>query len=89
MLERIRQLDQSGPSLHAVSSTNPDALQLAGELDAKRTKARSPLHGIPVLLKDNFDAGDRMLTTAGSLASPTRRRRATPAWSSGCARSAR
>ncbi len=68
LLERIRQLDQSGPSLHAVSETNPDALQLAGELDAKRTKARSPLYGIPVLLKDNIDTGDRMLTTAGSLA---------------------
>ncbi|WP_139350900.1 amidase [Rhodanobacter sp. C01] len=68
-LERIRQIDQSGPALHAVLATNPDALQLAAALDtARRSKTRSPLYGIPVLLKDNIDTGDRMLTTAGSLA---------------------
>ncbi|WP_139350141.1 amidase [Rhodanobacter sp. C03] len=68
-LERIRQIDQSGPALHAVLETNPDALQLAAALDAaRRGKTRSPLYGIPVLLKDNVDTGDRMLTTAGSLA---------------------
>ena len=69
-LERIRLVDQSGPALHAVLETNPDALKLAGVLDAARSadKARGPLYGIPVLLKDNIDSGDRMLTTAGSLA---------------------
>lgn len=65
-LERIKQIDQAGPSLKAVLETNPDALKLAAELDHKR--ADGPLHGIPVLLKDNIDTGDRMLTTAGSLA---------------------
>ena len=68
LLERIRQLDQAGPTLRAVIETNPDALELAGTLDAKRAKDRGPLYGIPVLLKDNIDTGDRMLTTAGSLA---------------------
>ena len=67
-LGRIQHIDQSGPTLHAVLETNPDALKLAGALDAKRTKAHGPLYGIPVLLKDNIDTGDRMLTTAGSLA---------------------
>ena len=69
-IARIQQIDQSGPSLRAVLETNPDALQLAGALDNARhgTKTRGPLYGIPVLLKDNIDTGDRMLTTAGSLA---------------------
>ncbi len=69
-LQRIRRIDQSGPTLHAVIETNPDALKLAGELDATRAQQakRGPLYGIPVLLKDNIDTGDRMLTTAGSLA---------------------
>ena len=67
-LGRIQHIDQSGPTLRAVLETNPDALKLAGALDAKRTKAHGPLYGIPVLLKDNIDTGDRMLTTAGSLA---------------------
>ncbi|WP_233523452.1 amidase [Dyella solisilvae] len=69
-LERIRRIDQSGPSLHAVIETNPDALELARKLDQKRTheKPSSALYGIPLLLKDNIDTGDRMHTTAGSLA---------------------
>ena len=69
-LERIRHIDQAGPSLAAVLETNPDALSIAGKLDDQRkhTRKRSPLYGIPVLLKDNIDTGDRMLTTAGSLA---------------------
>ncbi|WP_130619936.1 amidase [Dyella amyloliquefaciens] len=69
-LERVRHIDQSGPTLKAVLETNPDALQIAKKLDdqRKRTKRRGPLYGIPVLLKDNIDTGDRMLTTAGSLA---------------------
>ncbi len=68
LLDRIQQIDRSGPTLRAVIETNPDALALAGALDAKRAKTRGPLYGIPVLLKDNIDTGDRMLTTAGSLA---------------------
>ncbi|MET4568421.1 amidase [Rhodanobacter soli] len=70
LLERIQRIDRSGPTLRAVIETNPDALQLAGTLDDARgsAKARGPLYGIPVLLKDNIDTGDRMLTTAGSLA---------------------
>ena len=67
-LGRIQHIDQSGPTLRAVLETNPDALKLAGALDAKRKKAHGPLYGIPVLLKDNIDTGDRMLTTAGSFA---------------------
>ena len=69
-LARIRQLDRSGPALHAVLETNPAALAIARRLDAERRsgRVRGPLHGIPVLLKDNIDTGDRMQTTAGSLA---------------------
>ncbi|MHB1058167.1 MAG: amidase [Rhodanobacter sp.] len=69
-LDRIRRLDQSGPTLRAVIETNPDAPELAGALDHARSgkQRRGPLYGIPVLLKDNIDTGDRMLTTAGSLA---------------------
>ena len=70
LLQRIEQIDRSGPTLRAVIETNPDALQLASELDTARAShaKRGPLYGIPVLLKDNIDTGDRMLTTAGSLA---------------------
>ena len=69
-LRRIADLDASGPSLHAVIEVNPDALSIADALDAERRSGslRGPLHGIPVLLKDNIDTGDRMMTTAGSLA---------------------
>ncbi|MDF2467216.1 MAG: amidase [Ramlibacter sp.] len=69
-LDRIRQLDRAGPRLNAVLETNPEALAIARALDRERKagKVRGPLHGIPVLLKDNIDTGDRMLTTAGSLA---------------------
>jgi amidase len=69
-IRRIHQLDQSGPTLRAVLEINPDAMKLAGALDAARSghPPRSPLFGIPVLLKDNIDTGDRMLTSAGSLA---------------------
>ena len=65
-LDRIRRIDQDGPALKSVLQTNPDALQLATQLD--RQPSKGALHGIPVLLKDNIDTGDRMLTTAGSLA---------------------
>jgi amidase len=69
-LERIRQLDRSGPNMRHVLETNPDALMIAEGLDAERRsgRVRGPLHGIPVILKDNIDTGDRMTTTAGSLA---------------------
>ncbi len=67
-LDRIRRIDQGEAGLHAVLQTNPDALMIAAALDAKRTKQHGPLYGIPVLLKDNIDTGDREQTTAGSLA---------------------
>ncbi|HKR75690.1 MAG TPA: amidase [Rhodanobacter sp.] len=67
-LDRIQQIDRNGPALHAVLETNPDALQTAAKLDRRRRKTHGPLYGIPVLLKDNIDTGDREQTTAGSLA---------------------
>jgi amidase len=69
-LGRIGDLDRKGPSLHSIIETNPDALALAEELDQQRKEKgpRGPLHGIPVILKDNIDTADRMTTTAGSLA---------------------
>jgi amidase len=69
-LDRIEQLNRQGPTLRAVLETNPDALSIARELDRERKAKgpRGPLHGIPVLLKDNIDTHDRMMTTAGSLA---------------------
>lgn len=69
-LERIAAMDRQGPMLRHVIETNPDALSIAESLDAERRegKIRGPLHGIPVLVKDNIDSADRMTTTAGSLA---------------------
>ena len=69
-LERIDALDRRGPELRSVIETNPDALAIADALDGERQAkgARGPLHGIPVLIKDNIDTADRMATTAGSLA---------------------
>jgi len=69
-LDRIGELDRKGPTLRHVIETNPDALSLADTLDQERKagKLRGPLHGIPILLKDNIDTADRMTTTAGSLA---------------------
>ncbi|MGA2354672.1 MAG: amidase [Terriglobales bacterium] len=69
-LARIREIDKAGPMLNAVIEINPDALQIADALDQERKAkgARGPLHGIPILIKDNIDTGDRMHTTAGSLA---------------------
>ena len=68
--DRIAAVDDAGPTLNAVIATNPDALAIADERDAERRagRIRGPLHGIPVLIKDNIDTGDRMPTTAGSLA---------------------
>lgn len=69
-LERIAAIDRSGPTLHSVIEVNPDALALAADLDREHAAGhlRGPLYGIPILLKDNIDTNDRMLTTAGSLA---------------------
>jgi amidase len=67
-IARIKQIDQAGPTLRAVLEMNPDALKIAEKFDGKRTSSHGALYGIPVLLKDNIDTGDRMLTTAGSLA---------------------
>ncbi len=69
-LERIARLDRTGPSLHSVIEINPEAVRIAEELDRERAagQVRGPLHGIPILLKDNIDTHDRMTTTAGSLA---------------------
>jgi amidase len=69
-LDRISALDRRGPELGAVLETNPQALELAAELDRERRAhgPRGPLHGIPVLIKDNIETADRMMTTAGSLA---------------------
>jgi amidase len=69
-LDRIAELDRKGPTLRHVLETNPDALSIADSLDRERKagKVRGPLHGIPILLKDNIDTADRMTTTAGSLA---------------------
>jgi amidase len=67
---RIRALDQDGPALKSVLEINPDALAIADALDEERRTqgSRGPLHGIPLLLKDNIATADRMETTAGSLA---------------------
>ena len=69
-LERIESLDRQGPILCSVIETNPDALGIAGQLDAERAagNVRGPLHGVPILLKDNIATADRNTTTAGSLA---------------------
>jgi len=69
-LERIDSIDRDGPRLNAILETNPDALALASSLDVERAagSTRGPLHGIPVIIKDNIDTADKMQTTAGSLA---------------------
>jgi amidase len=69
-LARIKAIDQAGPRLKSVIAVNPEAVAIAAALDAERRAkgARGPLHGIPVLIKDNIATGDQMPTTAGSLA---------------------
>ena len=69
-LGRIEALDKSGPAVNSVIEINPDALAIADALDKERKDkgVRGPLHGIPVMIKDNIDTADRMMTTAGSLA---------------------
>ena len=67
-MKRIEQIDRSGPKLNSVIELNPDAMGIAAELDRERIAKgpRGPLHGIPILIKDNIDTADRMQTTAGS-----------------------
>ncbi len=69
-LARIQEIDKAGPMVNSIIELNPDALEIADALDRERKAkgARGPLHGIPLLIKDNIDTGDRMNTTAGSLA---------------------
>src|SRR5690349_22361204 len=69
-LERIADIDRRGSKLNSVIEVHPDALAIARSLDAERKAngPRGPLHGIPVVIKDNIDTHDRMMTTAGSLA---------------------
>lgn len=69
-LARIQDIDKAGPKINAIIEVNPEALSIADAFDKERKDkgARGPLHGIPVLIKDNIDTADRMSTTAGSLA---------------------
>jgi amidase len=69
-LARIEVVDKSGPAINSIIELNPDALAIAESLDRERKEkgARGPLHGIPLLIKDNIDTADKMMTTAGSLA---------------------
>jgi amidase len=69
-LKRIEEIDKKGPQLNSIIELNPDALLIAQNMDFERTagKIRGPLHGIPVLIKDNIDTKDHMMTTAGALA---------------------
>jgi len=69
-LDRIDEIDKNGPALNSILQLNPDALQIAKELDKelKDGQIRGPMHGIPVFLKDNIDTHDKMNTTAGSIA---------------------
>jgi amidase len=68
--DRINDIDKKGPALRSIIELNPDAEAIAAALDRERKEhgARGPLHGIPILVKDNIDTADRMMTTAGSLA---------------------
>jgi amidase len=69
-MSRIEAIDKSGPAVNSVIEINPDAVEIAESLDRERKEkgARGPLHGIPLLIKDNIDTADKMMTTAGSLA---------------------
>lgn len=69
-LDRIEAIDRSGPTLHSILEVNPDAMEIAKQLDEERASGnvRGPMHGVPVVLKDNLDTQDKMMTTAGSRA---------------------
>ena len=69
-LDHIDEIDKHGPAINSVIELNPDALAIADALDNERKagRVRGPLHGVPILIKDNIDTHDRMTTTAGSLA---------------------
>ena len=69
-LDRIEAIDKNGPKLNAIIEINPDALNIAKAMDKERKegKTRGALHGIPILIKDNIDTADKMMTTAGALA---------------------
>jgi amidase len=69
-LARVDQIDKQGPAINAIIELNPDALSIADAMDRERKEKgpRGPLHGIPILIKDNIDTADKMMTTAGSLA---------------------
>jgi amidase len=69
-LRRIDAIDRSGPTLRSMIEWNPDAMAIADAMDAERKagRVRGPLHGIPIVIKDNIDTADKMMTTAGSLA---------------------
>lgn len=69
-LKRIESIDKSGPTINSIIEINPDALAIADAMDAERKagKVRGPMHGIPVIIKDNIDTADKMMTTAGALA---------------------
>jgi amidase len=67
---RIGEIDKHGPAINCIIEMNPEALAIADDLDRERKAkgSRGPMHGIPVLIKDNIDTADKMMTTAGSLA---------------------
>ena len=69
-LDRIEAVDKNGPKLNAIIELNPDALRIAKTMDKERKegKIRGALHGIPILIKDNIDTADKMMTTAGAFA---------------------
>jgi amidase len=67
---RIAEIDKNGPAINSIIELNPDAISIADALDQERKAKgpRGPMHGVPVLIKDNIDTADKMMTTAGSLA---------------------
>ncbi|MDW3194201.1 MAG: amidase [Cytophagales bacterium] len=69
-LDRIKAIDEEGPQLNSVIEVNPDALEIARSMDAERAEGniRGPMHGIPVMIKDNINTADKMMTTAGAAA---------------------